>query len=547
MITDSVSRGATEGLWTALEMARNFGPIPLMVISAGNDSRDAKMSGYPRLRDSFPTQVIVVGASSPRVGSTRSRWGGPNFTPAKSSGSNWGTLIDVYAPGEGVGFYNDPTAAFRTGTGASLSAPIVSGIAALLLSFDSTLTSAQLKDLIIQGAAAGGRSIQNDPTKFLVNAYESLKLAGASSGKRICDAPSAYELDGAGGYRVVVKRQGGDDVLPLSFNPLTQYFYELSVAPSGSAFATTRIDNDPSLPDPIYLVSEIHTLSNGVWTTQDATGVSERMYLERDTVDVVHNEIGSTAVVRGPNAKNLGDLDVLVKRLSGVTYADYQFLSFSPDGKYLLVGATIRKTPCTAVVGATILFTVSTLAPTLVTMGPCISDDQYFPRRPLHAAWGPYSDRFVVAEEDSSYTTGTALHYIARTIVGGAVQINGADQEIAGRNSSEHVGIALGALTFPGRGRMNPTGTLMYRMESTPADCRRTGRSATSPFAIVTDDVFNPWAPYPCYAATVPYWAPSMSRATSPVGVRLPKNPRVRRILEQQRQLVRMPEAQRMK
>ncbi len=63
---------------------------------------------------------------------------------------------------------------------------MVAGIAALLKSFDPTLTPESIKGLIVQGAAVGNRPILNHPGRFVVNAYSSLKLAGQKPGTPLC-------------------------------------------------------------------------------------------------------------------------------------------------------------------------------------------------------------------------------------------------------------------------------------------------------------------------------------------------------------------------
>jgi subtilisin family serine protease len=78
----------------------------------------------------------------------------------------------------------------------------VTGIAGLLLSFDPDLTPAQLKGLIVEGARKGGRSMPNDPTKYLANAYESLKLAAQRNPRTpICGFP--VSLNGPAGAQYV--------------------------------------------------------------------------------------------------------------------------------------------------------------------------------------------------------------------------------------------------------------------------------------------------------------------------------------------------------
>jgi hypothetical protein len=77
------------------------------------------------------------------------------------------------------------------GDGTSLAAPIVTGIAGLMLSIDPTLTAAELKELIIRGGERGGRVVANGldqsaQYRYVVNAYESLRAAAERPGAGLC-------------------------------------------------------------------------------------------------------------------------------------------------------------------------------------------------------------------------------------------------------------------------------------------------------------------------------------------------------------------------
>jgi hypothetical protein len=159
---------------------------PLLVFSAGNDRRNVRDAGLDSVRTIFPNNVLIVGASTRRVGPVRDRWGGANFAEAKNQGSNYGDLIDVYAPGHDVSSWDDSLQVFRTDTGTSVSAPIVTGIAALMLAGDTTLTPQEIKQLIVAAATARGTQMANHAGKYLVDAYGALRRVSERQQSSLC-------------------------------------------------------------------------------------------------------------------------------------------------------------------------------------------------------------------------------------------------------------------------------------------------------------------------------------------------------------------------
>lgn len=169
---------------------------PLIVFAAGNDAVDAYWAGYPNLVDEFPDWVLAVGAATASGGAM-----------SQAGFSNWGRLVELYAPGDGVGALN-PAGSVVPVRGTSFAAPMVSGVAALLFAFDPRLTATDVKDLLLEGAAAGGRSIANGPfiggPRYVLNAHESLKAAGARPGAPLCGNRVWTQ-----GTSLYAERQGG--------------------------------------------------------------------------------------------------------------------------------------------------------------------------------------------------------------------------------------------------------------------------------------------------------------------------------------------------
>jgi hypothetical protein len=196
---DSTRVLAGDGLDATLSALGSRGRRPVVVVAAGNFALDASVAGFPRAsRGVNGQQVIVVAASTKDA----ALWVGKL---AGEGGSNYGSLVDVAAPGENV-FFLTQTGAINHGNGTSAAAPIVSGIAGLLLSFDSTLQASDVKRYIVNGAKAGDwkATRQADGGQYaIVNAYEALKLAAQRPGAPLC----GNRVWSAGG--VITAQRGG--------------------------------------------------------------------------------------------------------------------------------------------------------------------------------------------------------------------------------------------------------------------------------------------------------------------------------------------------
>lgn len=109
----------------------------VVVGAAGNQSKDACLYSPA----SEPLAIVV---------------GGTDRADLRGIQSNYGACIDIFAPGwDLVGAWSGATDVYRSSSGTSNSAPIVSGIAALMLEENPNLTQAQVKEKLVSNATSG--------------------------------------------------------------------------------------------------------------------------------------------------------------------------------------------------------------------------------------------------------------------------------------------------------------------------------------------------------------------------------------------------------
>ena len=157
----------------------------LMVHAAGNDGENTD------IKPSYPTPVylsggraqnwIEVGASSWKTGDS-----------LVATFSNYGkTRVDVFAPGVDI-FSSVPGGGYERQSGTSMAAPVVSGLAALIMSYYPSLTAADVKRIILASATRrtervlrpGGGEVpfsELSVTGGIVNAYNALRMAQESA------------------------------------------------------------------------------------------------------------------------------------------------------------------------------------------------------------------------------------------------------------------------------------------------------------------------------------------------------------------------------
>ncbi|WP_343307749.1 S8 family serine peptidase [Chitinophaga niabensis] len=163
----------------------------LLVHAAGNDgANNDEVENFPK--DTFDDgveadNVITVGAS------------GNGRTGSKIAGfSNYGKKeVDVFAPGVSIYSTVPGGIKYNNASGTSMAAPVVAGVAAMILSYFPDLSARQLKAIIEKTATPLPDQMVNKPgakdemvpfaelskSGGLVNVYEAIKLASKTKGE----------------------------------------------------------------------------------------------------------------------------------------------------------------------------------------------------------------------------------------------------------------------------------------------------------------------------------------------------------------------------
>jgi len=206
----SLGGGANSSLDTAMRNSITDGVT--YTVAAGNENVDACTTSPARV-----AEALTVAAST--------------STDARASYSNWGSCVDLFAPGSSItSAYHSTDTATATMSGTSMAAPHAAGIAALYLSGAPSASPGTVSTAITNGAAT---NVITD-TAGTPNRLAYSRLTPTATAPATPNAPTAAGAKRAITATWTAPADGG--------SPITGYNVSVHLASDGTVVKTTTVN-----------------------------------------------------------------------------------------------------------------------------------------------------------------------------------------------------------------------------------------------------------------------------------------------------------------
>ncbi len=263
----SLGGGADSALDTAVRNSIAAGIT--YSLAAGNESTDASTRSPARV-----AEAITVGATT--------------SSDAKASYSNYGSVLDIFAPGSSItSSWNTSDSATNTISGTSMAAPHVAGAAAIYQSQNPSATPAQVRDALVAASSTG---VVTSPGTGSPNRLLNVGAGGTTPPGKAFDNATDYAINDNSTVESPIAVTGvtgnAPSGLQVPVNIVHTYIGDLQVqliAPDGTAYTLKGYGTGGSSDNinTTYTVNASSEVANGTWKLR----VSDNANIDTGKID----------------------------------------------------------------------------------------------------------------------------------------------------------------------------------------------------------------------------------------------------------------------